>query len=314
MARPPTPLRRLRWAVEYLAVLVLYGLLVVLPHRTRLALGRALGRFVYRIDGRHRAVAEENLARAWPEKDEAWRGQTARASFEHLGRLLVEVLVQRREKDRIPERLIVEGWEHVEAAARAGKGFFILSGHFGNWEWSALNHGLHGIPLWLVARPLDNPYLETFFAGLRKCTGNRVVYKKNAIREMVKGIKGGHGVAFMIDQDFPHDGAHFPLFFGRAAATTPALGTLAARLGAPIIPALIHPLDRVRYRAVYSPPLEAPQGLSTEETAEALSQAANAALERAVRACPGGWFWMHRRWRTRPPGEPHARRAVGGPS
>lgn len=303
MARTASPLRRFRWAIEYLAVLALSGILAVIPHRARLALGRALGRLVFTIDARHRGVAEANLARAWPERDAAWRREVARGSCEHLGRLLVEILVERRDKDRLPDRLVTEGWEHVEAAAREGRGYFLLSGHFGNWEWCALDNGRRGHPLWMVARPLDNPHLEAYFARLRQCTGNRVIYKRNAIREIVKGLKAGLGIAFMIDQDFPQEGAHFPLFFGRPAATTPALGTLAARLGVPIVPALIHPLDRERYRVVYGPPLRAPVGVGGEEAARALSVAATACLEEAIRSCPQAWFWMHRRWRTRPPGE-----------
>lgn len=303
MARPPTVARRVRWWVEYSAVRAFAGLILPLPHRLRLALGRGLGRLVHAVDARHRGIALANLRLARPESDPAWRRATARAAFEHLGRLLVEILVQGKERDRLAERITVEGWEHLERAATSGRGYFLLSGHFGNWEWIALEQGARGFPLWMVARPLDNPLLEEYFAARRQSTGNRVVYKRNAVREMVRGLKGGHGIAFMIDQDFPQPGAHFPLFFGVPAATTPALGTLAARLNVPVVPVFAYPEGPELYRVVYEPAIEPPGSGDLDRDAEAISAEATHRLEEAVRRSPGAWFWMHRRWRTRPPAD-----------
>ncbi|MFZ5785100.1 MAG: lysophospholipid acyltransferase family protein, partial [Acidobacteriota bacterium] len=281
MARPPTVARRVRWWVEYGAVRAFSALIGPLPHRLRLMLGRALGRLVHAVDARHRGIALDNLRMACPDRDARWRRATARAAFEHLGRLLVEILVQGRERDRLTERLSVEGWEHVERAASSGRGYFLLSGHFGNWEWIALEQGARGLPLWMVARPLDNPRLEGFFAARRQSTGNRVVYKRNAVREMVRGLKGGHGIAFMVDQDYPQPGAHFPPFFGIPAATTPALGTLAARLGVPVVPVFSYPEGRSAYRVVYEAPIESPGSGDLERDALAISIEATRRLEAA---------------------------------
>jgi KDO2-lipid IV(A) lauroyltransferase len=163
----------------------------------------------------------------------------------------------------------------------------------------------------MVARPLDNPMLEKYFAARRRSTGNRVVYKRNAVREMVRGLKGGHGIAFMIDQDYPQPGAHFPVFFGAPAATTPALGTLAARLSVPVVPVFAYPEGPDAYRVVYESPIEPPASGDIDRDAATVSAEATRRLEAAVRRSPGAWFWMHRRWRTRPPmaGDPAASQA-----
>jgi KDO2-lipid IV(A) lauroyltransferase len=290
--------------VEYVAVLVLYGFLAVLPRRVRLGLGRALGRFIFRIDRRHRDIALFNLAMAYPGATGAWREEVARRSFANLGRLLVEVLMLRRDADEAMAEDDVEGWEHVESLARSHTGYFLMSGHFGNWERAAFAHGARGMPLWMVTRPLDNPYLEGLLAGIRAATGNRIIHKRSGIKETVKGLRGGHAVAFVIDQDFPEAGPHFVPFFGKLASTTPALGTLATRLGAPVLPIFAYPKPAGGYHVVYGPLVPA-DGMDNDEAgAKAMTEAATARIEEAVRRCPEAWFWMHHRWRTRPLDEP----------
>lgn len=295
-------LARLLWLVELAVVRTLAALLRALSFRARLRFGHALGRFGFRIDHRHANVALDNLAAAYPDADAAWRRRTAVESFEHLGRLLVEILSQ-RDVEGVARRMDVEGWEHVEAAAAAGKGYFVVTAHFGNWEWANIEHGRRGRPLAVVARPLDNPYLERWFAGLRTATGSQVIYKRNAIREMVRALRTGLGVALVIDQDFPEKGGEFVPFFGKLAATTPALGTLALRLGVPVIPVFVYPRDDGSYRLVHEPPLVLPTSGDDAADARAITAEATRHIEEAVRRQPGAWFWMHRRWRTRPPAD-----------
>jgi KDO2-lipid IV(A) lauroyltransferase len=268
----------------------------------RLAFGRALGRLGWLLDRRHRRVALLNLERGLPERDALWRGAAGRGSFEHLGRLLVEILLQERDAPRAMSRTRVEGWGYLQEAARSQGGYFLVSGHFGNWEWVAHLQAAMGYPLWMVTRPLDNPYLERFFAGLRESTGNRVVHKRNATREMLKGLKEGRGIAFILDQNMGEPGHVFVNFFGRPAATTPTMGSLAARRGVPVLPVFAYPEPGGGYRVVYGPPVRVPDTGDREADAMAITAEATLRLEAAVRACPQAWFWMHRRWRTRPDG------------
>ncbi len=291
-----------RWVVELWAVKAVHALLFITPFQMRLWLGRALGRLAYRLDSRHRQVALKNLERAWPSKDEAWRESVARKSFEHLGRLLCEILMQRAEASKALGRTKIEGWDYLQEAARNPGGYFLVSGHFGNWEWVAHLQAALGYPLWMVTRPLDNPYLEEYLAKLRESTGNKVVHKHNAAKEILKGLKEGRGIAFIIDQNMGEPGHVFVDFFGRPAATTPVLGSLAVRRGASVLPVFATPSDDGGYRVVYGPPVPVPASGDREADALVVTAEATKRLEAAVSACPGAWFWMHRRWRTRPEG------------
>ncbi len=291
-----------RWAVEFAAVQTLAHLAARLTPEARLSVGRALGSAVYFLDARHRRVARKNLEYAFPSLSSRERRAITKGAFLHLGRLLLEILEHDEPTSTLLDRCRFEGLEHLKAAAEAGRGYFLVSAHFGNWERVALLQAALGYPLWMITRPLDNPRLETFLAHRRERTGNRVIHKRRAVREMVKGLREGRGIALVIDQNFGEPGRVFVPFFGRPAATTPVLGSLAVRTGAAVLPVFSYPETGGRYRVVYGPSLTVPSTGDPEADALAVTAAATARIEEAVRACPTAWFWMHRRWRTRPEG------------
>jgi len=293
-------LEKVRHLIEYIAVRTFSAAIRLVPRRVAVGAGRSLGALLFSIDGGHRRVALSNLSAAYPDEPEEWRQATARAAFQHLGRLLVEILLQGRRADEALSLARIEGWDWVKQVKAQGKGYFLLSGHFGNWEMIAHLQGALGEPLWMVARPLDNPLLERYFAGLRESTGNRVVHKRSALRETVKGLKERRGIAFVIDQNFGEPGRVFVPFFGRMAATTPALGSIASRLDAPVLPVFAYPEKDGSYRIVYGPPLDIPSTGDREADALEITRRATERIEAAIRQRPGAWFWMHRRWRTRP--------------
>lgn len=298
----PSRPKPVRWLFEYAATRVVVGGLSLLRRMCRDRIGHFLGRLGWRLDRRHRRIALVNLERALPELSPAERESIAKRSFENLGRLAMEILFLGRDAEARMSRTKIEGWEHIQAAERAGKGYFLVSGHFGNWEWVARLQGAMGYPLWMVTRPIDNPYLEGFLARRREATGNRVVHKRNATREMLKGLKEGKGIAFIIDQNMGEPGHVFVEFFGRPAATTPAMGSLAARRDVPVIPVFAYPEEDGGYRVVYGPPVPVPQTEDRDADGLAVTAEATRRLEEAIRSSPHAWFWMHRRWRTRPEG------------
>ncbi|MEJ2368461.1 MAG: hypothetical protein P8Z49_08985 [Acidobacteriota bacterium] len=163
-------LSRVRWGLEYLAVACLRLFLAPMPSSLRVTFGMGLGWLAYRVDKRHRNVALDNLKVSYPDKDEAWRRRTARMAFQNLGRLLVEIPFQKAKVRRRLESTRIEGWEYLQEASQQGRGYFLVSGHFGNWEWIAHLQGALGHPLWMITRPMDNPYLESFTAKRRECT------------------------------------------------------------------------------------------------------------------------------------------------
>lgn len=295
--------RTLRNWTEAALVHLLFGVLRLLPRRVRLAMGGSLGRGLYFLSARHRRMALGNLDRAFREnRSRAEKVRIARASFGHLGRLLCDTLafpqVDPRRLDRIA---VLEGLQHVRSAYARGRGVFVFSGHYGNWEMVALIQGYLGLPLAMVTRPLDNPFLERMLHRYRTLSGNRVIHKRGAAREILRAIRQGWGVAIVIDQNIRGEDGIFVDFFDIPASTTPALATLALKTEAAIIPAFGTPLPDGRYRIRYLPEVKCERTGDTRRDIRDLTQQCTRIIEAAVRAEPEYWVWMHRRWRTRPP-------------
>jgi KDO2-lipid IV(A) lauroyltransferase len=265
-------------------------------------LGAAAGSLGHVVDRRHRRITHDNLRTALgPEVCEREVRRIARRCWRHFGRITADTLCfYRMPLERLEHCIDYEGLEHVRAAYAAHRGVLLFSGHFGHWELIALMQGHLGMPLALVARPLDNPRLETLLAGVRQRSGNRILHKRNASRDMLRALRSGAGVAIVIDQDARRDGIFVP-FFGRPASTTPSLALMAVRTGAAVVPTFSIPLPGGRYRVVYEPPVAVPASGDVDRDVRDLTAACTAILERWVRSHPELWLWMHRRWKTAPP-------------
>ena len=151
----------------------------------------------------------------------------------------------------------------------------------------------------MLARPLDNPYLHEMLERIRCRTGNSVIYRQGAVRRILRELAANRGVAFLIDQHLHTPDAIYVDFFRRPAATTSAVGALAARTGATVIPAFAFPISDGRYRLVYDHPIEPPRD-DTPESIREFTQRCTDVLEMYVRRNPELWLWMHRRWRNPP--------------
>jgi KDO2-lipid IV(A) lauroyltransferase len=184
----------------------------------------------------------------------------------------------------------------VRAAHRQERGVLFFTGHFGFWEIHAIAHGAVLRPIGVVARPLDNPYLHDLLETLRSSTGNHTIYRRGALRGILRALGNNQGVAILIDQHIQAPDAVMVNFFERPAATTLALAVLALRTGAPVIPVFSLPLPDGRYRVVYEPPVAPPADESPEAIRD-FTQRCTDVLEMYVRRHPHLWLWMHRRWR-----------------
>lgn len=284
-----------RHRIEYGLYLGLKGLLRALPHEGARAVGGALGSLAYRIDRRHREVALRNLATALPELAAAARERLVRDCFRHFGVALADLVSSSRfDPVEVCRRFTYEGWEHLEEAAAAGKGVFLLTAHMGLWEIAALPVGLYRGPLHVIARPADNPYLERELRHLRERFGNRVIHKHGAARPMLQAIREKGRIAILIDQRVQaKEGIQLP-FFGRPAWTTPILARMSLRTGAPVAAVFVYAQPKGRYRLVVRPPIH-PEG-EGEEAVAALTQKYLDLIEAEIRMRPAAWLWMHRRW------------------
>jgi KDO2-lipid IV(A) lauroyltransferase len=293
MADRPTFQHRL----EYLAVRAVVGIVRLLPMRAVLAAGTVLGRAFYACDRPHRRLAIGNLAAAFPLRTAAECRAIARGMFAHFGRLLLVLL---KFSTMRPERMLAQvefdGEERVAAAHGHGKGVLLFTGHFGFWEINALVHALVLHPMSVLARPLDNPLLHNLLESVRCSTGNAVIYRRGAIRRVLRALAENQAVAILIDQHIQSSDAIYVDFFNRPAATTSALAALALRTGAPVVPVFALPLPGGRFRMVYEHPVDPPRSDAPDAVRE-FTQRCTDVLEMYVRRYPDLWLWMHRRWR-----------------
>jgi KDO2-lipid IV(A) lauroyltransferase len=293
--------------IEYGAVMAARGAVRPLPMAAVLACGTALGRAFHALDRTHRRLALRNLEAAFPSRSPQERAAIAREMFDHFGRLLTVLLkFSTMTPSAMLARVEFEGEERVRAAHALGRGVLLFTGHFGYWEINALVHALVLNPMSVLARPLDNPLLHDLLERVRGRTGNAVIYRRGAVRRVLRALAANQAVAVLIDQHIQTVDAVYVDFFNRPAATTSALAALALRTGAPVIPVFALPLHGGRFRMVYEHAVDPPNASDPGALRE-FTQRCTDVLEMYVRRYPGLWLWMHRRWRDEEQPEGSAR-------
>ena len=278
------------------------GVVRWLPMRWVLAAGSVLGRAFYVVDGGHRKLAIDNLRAAFPLRSRSECVTIARRMFEHFGQLLMVLL---KFSTLTPQQMLecveFDGEDRVRAAHAQGRGVLLFTGHFGFWEINALVHALALHPMSVLARPLDNPLLHDLLERVRTSTGNSVIYRRGAVRRVLRALAANQAVAVLIDQHM-HADAVYVDFFNRQAATTSALAALALKTGAPVVPVFALPLPGGRFRMVYEHPVQPPEA-GDPDAVRQFTQRCTDVLEMYVRRYPELWLWMHRRWRDVPAGD-----------
>lgn len=286
-----------RHSLELLAVRAVIAGVRILPRRAVEACGAGLGRVFYVLDRRHRRIAMENVAAAFPTRSRAEHRAIVRGAFAHFGRLLFAVLeFSALTPDAMLARVEFEGEDRVRLAHAMNKGVLFVTGHFGFWEIQAMVHALRLPPMAVLARPLDNRALNDLLERMRTRTGNSVIYRQGTMRRVMRMLQAGHGVGVLIDQHILSRDAIYVDFFDRPAATTSAVAALALRTGAPVVPLFALPLGQGRYKMIYEHPVDPPGGDGAEAVRE-FTQRCTDVLEMYVRRHPDLWLWMHRRWR-----------------
>jgi KDO2-lipid IV(A) lauroyltransferase len=272
-----------------------------LPRPVLAAAGGAMGELAYRLDRKHTGVALDNLQLAFEHRlSLAERRRIARACWRHYGRITADAAAfPRLTPAEIGTRIRYEGLDALKAAYAEGKGVLVVSGHFGHWELIAYMQGFLGLPMLMITKPMKNPKLERALASVRAGSGNIVVAKDNAVREVLKALGRGLGVAVMIDQDARGAGIFVP-FFGRPSSTISTVGTLHLRTGAAAVAAFSYPEPGGAWRIVYER-LTFP-GLTGDRDTDVrrITEETTALLESKIRERPELWMWMHRRWKTNP--------------
>lgn len=292
-------MKRLRYLFEYAAVMTIRGIVRLMPFSLVNTVGSAIGLVFYTVDRGHRRLAVANLRAAFPHRTAAECRLIARRTFRHFGRLLTTLLkFSTMTPQQMRARVEFSGEQRVEDAHALGRGVLLFTGHFGYWEINALVHALRLPPLAVLARALDNPYLHALLERVRTRTGNSVIYRRGAVRRVLRVLGSNGGVAMLIDQHMQSADAVVVDFFNRPASTTSALAAIAVRTGAPVVPVFALPLPGGRFRMTYEHPV-APPADDSPEALRDFTQRCTDVLEMYVRRYPDLWLWMHRRWRDR---------------
>ncbi len=264
------------------------------------ALGTFYAKLLDLVMPRLRRVAMRNLELAYPEKTRAERNVIAAEVFRSIGRLLYAFArFPQMNAGNISDWIRYEGLEHFTEAKKAGRGVLFATAHLGNWELSAFAHGLMTEPMHVVIRPLDNPRIDRMVEGRRQLSGNHLIEKWDGARAILRALQQNEAVGILIDQNTSLQEGAFVNFFGTPACANTAFAKIAVRTGAAVIPGFaLWSAQEGRYVLRFYPPVEM-TGEPVEDT-----RRLHAVLEAVIREHPGQWLWIHRRWKTRPPGEP----------
>jgi KDO2-lipid IV(A) lauroyltransferase len=297
----------MREMIEYWLVLAVARTLGVMPRGLARLLAGLLALFVYWTFGRLRRVGVRNLELAFPEiASQEKRAELLRGVYRSLGWQLVEFCrMTRYTPENTRNWIRTEGLESYLAAQARGKGVLIVTGHLGAWELSSFYHSLMGYPMGMVIRRLDNRRLDDYVNAIRCLHGNRVLHKDEFARGLLTAMRAGETVGILMDTNMRPPQGVFVEFFGRQACTASGLARVALKTGAAVLPGfMVWEAAEKKYVLHFGPELKFEQTGEAEADAVAATQLCASATEDWIRRYPDQWLWIHRRWKTRPPGEP----------
>lgn len=292
--------------IEYWLVVAVARALGWIPRGLARWIASGIAWTVYALFGRLRRVGERNLQLALPDLSAKTRKNVLRGVYRHLGWQLVEFCrMPRYSAQNIQGWIRTEGLDHYLAAQTKGKGVLILTGHLGAWELSSFYHSLMGHPMGMVIRRLDNRILDDFVNGIRCLHGNYVLHKDDFARGLMMAMRNGEAVGILMDTNMTPPQGVFACFFGIEACTASGLAHVALKTGAAVLPGfLVWEAAEQKYVLHFGPELRFVQTGQPKEDVLAATQQCNDVLESWIRRYPDQWLWIHRRWKTRPPGEP----------
>lgn len=320
MARKPR--NRTADLAVYLVIRLIVCVVQALPARLAYTLADTLALLVYTGARRRRQIAHNNLAAAFPElaADPVATDRLVRGMFTHFLRAAIELVL-------VSRKLTLNTWRRHVVLPDGGKilpplladrAALIVTGHLGNWELAGISLGLFGYHTHAIARVQDNPHLERFVRKFRQSSGQGIIAKNGEFDQLAAVMKAGGKVAVLADQDAGPRGV-FVEFFGRPASAHKAIALLAMQHDAVLVVTGVarvrrenHPSHVARQPAPGLEPMfyavtcedvidpREYSGMSRLAGVREMTQRYTTALERLIRRHPEQYFWLHRRWKTRP--------------
>jgi len=257
------------------------------------------GKLWYKLDHRHRRVAESNIRLALGASSDQKVKALAEANFIHLTTVFLETLcIARINSKNSHDYVSVSGLELLQESFSKKKGLFMLTAHYGNWEWMA-----YLAPFYIsnrfniIVRPLNSPWLNKLLVYLRERSGNRIIDKKRATKSIFRALRNNQMVGMLLDQVSSRGEGVYAPFFGVYVLTNRALASLAIKTGSPVHPAFIQRQSDGKYRVEIKPAIAMPTTGSLKDRVFHATTLFNRSIEQQIRSDPAQWYWIHRRFK-----------------
>jgi Kdo2-lipid IVA lauroyltransferase/acyltransferase len=299
--QPSAPLpfkKRLERVAGRVAMLLVVRPLRALPLPAARSAGKGLGWLLYRCLGRYRRVALKNLALVYGDLPPSRRTQMAMAVFRHFGEMAAEFMkLPGLAREDVDALVVVEGEEHLKRALEMNRGGFIITGHFGNWEFLARWLTTHGYKLNVVARDARDPEATRLMTEVREGGGAQVLYRGNSARAVLQSLKRNELVALLPDQNAADV---FVPFLGVSTGTVDGPAILHLKTGAPLLFSWCWRTPEDRFHIVFEAPVIVESSGDKAHDVEVVMALINARLEARIRQHPTQWLWLHDRWKATP--------------
>lgn len=292
--------------IEFAAAWLGLKAMGLLPRPAARFVGAAFAAIAYRLRTPLRKAAQTNLQIAFPELSERKRDEIIRRMVRQVGWMAAEFSqLPKYSRENIENVVVIDGFENFDAAKRRGKGVLFLTGHMSAWELSSFAHALYGYPLHFLVRPVSNRRVDALVNRYRCLSGNRPIDKNKSARAILKVLGEAGTVGILMDHNTSLDEGVFVNFFGVPASTSSGLARLALRTDAAVVPGfLLWDGSRRKYRLRFEPMVELSRTGNEEADVRENTQRFTRVIEDFIREHPDQWLWVHKRWKTRPPGDP----------
>ncbi len=292
---------RLTYGLASLTLSLTGAVFRILPDAANRRLGRWIGLAGFRLSTRRREIALNNLKHAMGEELSSHQLETlARESFANLGIGLAEFFkFPSLDAEKLAELVEFTGEKNLKSALLEGKGVLVLSAHLGNWDLLAASLAAKGFPISLITKVSRSSALNSVWMGYREAAGIKIFISSGSMGGILRQLKSGGIVGFVLDQNALREDGVFVPFFGKAACTLSSLAILARRTGAPVIPVYTF-REGGRHRVIVQGPIVTPDIEDRDLDVLKRTEAYSSWTEKVIREHPEQWTWLHDRWKTRP--------------
>lgn len=291
--------------LEYAAAWVGVKSLGLLPRPAARFVGASFAAAAYAVRTPLRRAAIFNLRLAFPDWSDSQRKRVVRRMIQQIGWMAAEFSqFPKYTRNNIEKIVVLDGFENFDAARRRGKGVLFLTGHMSAWELAPFAQALYGHPLHFLVRPIANRRVDALINHYRCLSGNRPIEKNKSARSILRILAEGGTVGILSDHNTIREESVFVDFFGVPASTTSGLARIALRTEAAVVPGFLSwDSARRKYRLRFEPAIELARTDDEEHDVRENTARFTKTIEDYVRAFPDQWLWVHKRWKTRPPGE-----------